>query len=90
MWSRNAPSSGVSKYVERYAKARRPSRRLELVLERVFADDDALREHLRERLRAPVVDVTVREVDYVRETMRLEVTLGDEESPDGAVAVARR
>ena len=68
----------------------RPTRRLDVTLERVFSDDAALREHLRERLRAPVIDVTVREVDYVRETMRLEVRLGDEESPDGAVAVARR
>ena len=68
----------------------RPTRRLDVTLERVFSDDAALREHLRERLRAPVIEVTVREVDYVRETMRLEVILGDEESPDGAVAVARR
>jgi hypothetical protein len=68
----------------------RPARRLDVALERVFADDEALREHLRERLRAPVLDVTVREVDYVRDTMRLEVLLGEEESPDGAVAVARR
>ena len=68
----------------------RPTRRLDVTLERVFSDDAALREHLRERLRAPVIEVTVREVDYVRETMRLEVILGEEESPDGAVAVARR
>jgi hypothetical protein len=68
----------------------RPTRRIEVALERVFADDEALREHLRERLRAPVLDVTVREVDYVRDTMRLEVLLGDEELPDGSVAVARR
>jgi hypothetical protein len=68
----------------------RPSRRLEVTLERVFSEDEALRGHLRERLRAPVLDVTVLEVDYVRETMRLEVRLGNEESPDGAVAVARR
>jgi hypothetical protein len=70
----------------------RPTRRLEVTLERVFADDEALRDHLRERLRAPVLDVTVREVDYVRETTRLEVTLGPprEESADGVVAVADR
>lgn len=68
----------------------RPSRRLELVLERVFADDDALRDHLRERLRAPVLDLTVHEIDYVRETMRVEVRLGGEVSPDGVVAVADR
>jgi hypothetical protein len=68
----------------------RPSRRLEVTLERVFADDAALRDHLRERLRAPVLDVTVQEIDYVREMMRVAVVLGAEESPDGAVAVARR
>jgi Domain of unknown function (DUF4956) len=68
----------------------RPSRRLEVTLERVFSDDEALRDHLRERLRAPVLDATVLEIDYVRETTRLEVRLGGEESPDAAVAVARR
>jgi hypothetical protein len=68
----------------------RPTRRLDVTLERIYSDDAALREHLRERLRAPVLGVTVLEVDYVRETMRLDVRLGDEESPHGAVAVARR
>lgn len=68
----------------------RPSRRLEVTLERVLSDDETLRDHLRERLRAPVLGVTVLEVDYVRETMRLDVRLGPEESPDGAVAVAHR
>jgi Domain of unknown function (DUF4956) len=70
----------------------RPSRRLEVSLERVFSDDETLREHLRERLRAPVLDVTVREIDYVREITRVEVTLGppDARSPDAAVAVADR
>ena len=68
----------------------RPTRRLEVTLDRAYADDTALRDHLRERLRAPVLDVAVLEIDYVRETMRLEVRLGVEESPDGAVAVARR
>ena len=68
----------------------RPTRRLEVTLERVFDDGDALREHLRERLRAPVLDVTVREIDYVRETTRVEVRLGAEETPDGVVAVADR
>lgn len=68
----------------------RPSRRLEVTLDRAFSDDDALREHLGVRLRAPVLGVTVLEVDYVRDTMRLEVRLGAEESPDEALAVARR
>jgi hypothetical protein len=68
----------------------RPSRRLVVALERAYDDDEALREHLRQRLRAPVLDVTVLEIDYVRETTRLEVRLGVEEPPDAAVAVARR
>jgi hypothetical protein len=70
----------------------RPTRRLEVTLERVFGDDAALREHLRERLRAPVLDVVVREIDYVRETTRVEVRLGppSEETADGVVAVADR
>jgi Domain of unknown function (DUF4956) len=70
----------------------RPSRRLEVTLERPFDDDEALREHLRERLRAPVLEVTVREIDYVREMTHVEVRIGpaDERSPDAAVAVARR
>jgi hypothetical protein len=68
----------------------RPSRRLEVMLERAFDDGEALREHLRERLRAPVLEVVVREIDYVRETTRVEVRLGAEESPDGVVAIADR
>jgi hypothetical protein len=70
----------------------RPSRRLEVTLERVLEDGEALRAHLRERLRAPVLDLAVLEIDYVRETMRVEVRLGAPvvESPDAAVAVADR
>jgi hypothetical protein len=75
-----------------HPRVSRPSRRLDVVLDRVFADEEALREHLRERLRAPVLDVVVREVDYVRETTRVEVRLGvpEEEPAGGAVAVADR
>jgi Domain of unknown function (DUF4956) len=70
----------------------RPTRRLEVTLDRAIGDDAALRAHLRERLRAPVLDVTVRELDYVRETMRVEVRLAEprEERADGAVAIADR
>jgi hypothetical protein len=73
-----------------HPRVSRPTRRLEITLERVFADDELLREHLHERLGAPVLDVTVQEIDYVREMMRLTVVLGGEESSDGAVAVAGR
>jgi hypothetical protein len=75
-----------------HPRINRPSRRLEVTLERAFDDDEVLREHLRERLRAPVLDVVVREIDYVRETTRVEVRLGsaDERSPDAATALADR
>jgi hypothetical protein len=51
----------------------RPSRQLEVTLELVFADADALRRHLEERLNARIVDARVLEVDYVRETTRVAV-----------------
>ena len=52
----------------------RPSRRLVVTLELVFAGEDALRRHLEERLNARVIDVTVLEIDYVRETTRAAVS----------------
>ncbi len=51
----------------------RPSRRVVVTLELVFADEEALRRHLEERLNARVTGVTVLEVDYVRETTRAAV-----------------
>ena len=47
--------------------------RLEVTLELVFADHDALRCHLEERLNADVTELKVLEIDYVRETTRAEV-----------------
>jgi hypothetical protein len=75
-----------------HPRLNRPTRRLEITLDRAIGDEAALRAHLRERLCAPVLDVTVRELDYVRETMRIEVRLGEprEEPADGVVAVADR
>jgi hypothetical protein len=75
-----------------HPRLNRPTRRLEVTLDRAIGDDAALRAHLRDRLRAPVLDVTVRELDYVRETMRVEVRLAEprEERADGAVAIADR
>jgi hypothetical protein len=49
------------------------SQRLEVTLELVFADHDALRRHLEERLNADVSELKVLEIDYVRETTRAEV-----------------
>jgi hypothetical protein len=51
----------------------KPTRRVEVMLELVFSDDDALRRHLEERLNAIVREFSVLEIDYVRETTRVEV-----------------
>ena len=51
----------------------RPTRRVELLLELVFANDETLRLHLEERLDATVAEVDVQEIDYVRETTRVGV-----------------
>jgi hypothetical protein len=51
----------------------RPTRRLEVTLELVFNDQQALQRHLEERLNARIVDVWILEVDYVRETTRAAV-----------------
>lgn len=48
----------------------KPARRLEVTLEVIFSDEDALRRHLEERLNARVTEVSVKEIDYVRETTR--------------------
>ena len=51
----------------------KPTRRVEVMLELVFPDDDALHRHLEERLNASVREFSVLEIDYVRETTRVEV-----------------
>lgn len=50
------------------------NRRVELVLELVFGNERALRRHVEERLDARVVELEVREVDFVREITRVGVT----------------
>jgi hypothetical protein len=52
-----------------------PSRRVRVTLERAIGDDDALRRLVAERLGARVLDVTVVEIDYVRETTVGDVTV---------------
>jgi hypothetical protein len=49
------------------------NQRTELMLELVLDDRAALLRHVRGRLNAPIVDVRTLEVDYVRETTRVEV-----------------
>ena len=50
-----------------------PQRRLLVTLEQAFADGEALRRHLETRLGARVLDISVLEVDYVRETTHADV-----------------
>jgi hypothetical protein len=50
----------------------RPVERLSLVLDQVFPDEAALRAELERRLGVNVIEVTVTELDYVRDITRLE------------------
>jgi hypothetical protein len=50
-----------------------PTRQLEVTLETIPSDLDALRRHLEERLNARVKECHVLEIDYVRETTRVSV-----------------
>ena len=49
------------------------NRRIEVTVEFVSPETDALRRHLAERLSLDVIDLTVMDVDYVRETTRVAV-----------------
>jgi hypothetical protein len=51
----------------------KPTHRVEVMLELVFSDEDTLRRHLEERLNASIRELSVLEIDYVRETTRVEV-----------------
>jgi hypothetical protein len=55
----------------------RSTRTMEVTVELVFSDHDALRRHLEERLNVDVADVRVVEVDYVREVTRAELRCSD-------------
>jgi Domain of unknown function (DUF4956) len=71
----------------------RPIHQLEVTLDRVVADQEALRGQLEERLAAPVTEAWLLEIDYVRETTRAAVRYSPratQEAPDGAVAVRAR
>ena len=50
---------------------------MDVTVELVFADHDALRRHLEERLNVDIADVRVVEVDYVREVTRAELRCSD-------------
>lgn len=59
-------------FVDHPALYRRTARR-RVILDEIVVGETALRDALTARLGLDVVDVTVEEVDYVRETMRLSV-----------------
>ena len=61
-----------------------PQRRMDLTLELIFADDDALLRHVEERLDASVVDHEVLELDYVREITRVRVRVRPHRTPAGS------
>jgi Domain of unknown function (DUF4956) len=55
----------------------RSTRTMDVTVELVFADHDALQRHLEERLNVDIADVRVVEVDYVREVTRAEIRCSD-------------
>lgn len=59
----------------------RATRTMEVTLELVFADQDVLRRHLEERLNVDVVDVSVLEVDYVRDITRVALRCAERPHP---------
>jgi hypothetical protein len=67
----------LAAWVVDHPRISRRTRRLEVTLELVFNDQQALRRHLEERLNAEVLDAWVLEVDYVRETTRAAVRYAD-------------
>ena len=52
----------------------RPTRRSELLLELAFTSEDAARRHIGERLNADVEELSIQQIDFVRETTRVSVT----------------
>lgn len=60
----------VAAWVVDHPRLSRPTRRLEVTLELLFGDQEALRRHLEERLNAHVTEAWVLEIDYVKETTR--------------------
>lgn len=55
----------------------RTTRTMEVTIELVFADHDALQRHLEERLNVDVIDAHVIEIDYVREVTRVALRCAD-------------
>jgi hypothetical protein len=88
----------LAAYLIDHPRLSRPAKSLEVTLELVFSDAEMLRRHLEERLNARVLSVTVREIDYVRETTRAAVRYVEtprsqpvpQEALDGPVALAGR
>jgi Domain of unknown function (DUF4956) len=63
----------------------RATRTMEVTVELVFVDHDALRRHLEERLNVDIVDMRVVEIDYVREVTRVELRCADRERSATAI-----
>jgi hypothetical protein len=70
----------VTAVVVDHPRILRPARTLEVTLAAVFADEARLRAHLEERLAARVMEVSVLEIDYVREITRVRVACQDRPS----------
>ncbi len=66
----------------------RDVRRIRLTLDAVYADEAVLRVELERRLGAEIVEISVREIDFVRETTQLEARYSPGAAPAAEMPVA--
>jgi hypothetical protein len=71
----------VTVYAVDRVEPTRDVRRIRLVLDAVYGDEALLRAELERRLNADIVEVSVREIDFVRETTQLETRYTPREMP---------
>jgi hypothetical protein len=74
----------VTVYAVDRVEPARDLRRIKLVLDSVYDDEALLRAELERRLNADIVEVSVREIDFVRETTQLEARYTPRATPTAA------
>ena len=78
----------VTVYAVDRVEPARDLRRIKLVLDAVYDDETLLRAELERRLSADIVELTVREIDFVRETTQLEARYSPRAAPVAEAPVA--
>ena len=78
----------VTVYAVDRVEPARDVRRIRLVLDAVYDDETLLRAELERRLGADIVEISVREIDFVRETTQLEARYSPRAAPAAEAPVA--